>query len=121
MSARPYQEERRHAPRVAKALPFAVAHGVGEFVTKTKNLSASGAYCTLRRFLPPMTKLHVRLEVPANPHARQIACQGVVVRVEPPRHQPRQRRYHMAIVFQDLADRDRAAIARFVQLHLPQT
>lgn len=114
----PHQPERRGAPRVAKELPITIAHKLKEWAVKTKDISASGAYCTINRFLAPMTKLHIRFEVPGNPHARQIACQGVVVRIDPPRATPVRPHYHVAIFFNELADHDRLALARFVQQHL---
>ncbi len=112
------QRERRAAPRLAKQLPIILADAAGDMVVQTTNISASGAYCTLTRFLPPMTKLQVRLEVPDNPHHGRIACQGVVVRTEPSTPQPRRRRYDVAIFFSDITEHDRSALAHFVQQHV---
>ena len=110
--------ERRGSPRVAHRLPLTIHHGIGEVVIQTKNLSSSGAYCTLRRFLAPMTKLQIRLAIPGSPHHTPISCRGVIVRTEPAKARPRCRRYHVAIFFHELADHDRSVLARYVQHHL---
>jgi len=110
--------ERRGAPRVASRLPLTLTRQAEEFVTRTKNISASGAYCQIPRFVAPMTKLQVWLEIPSRSHPARIECQGVVVRVEPSRINPHPARYHVAIFFSDLADRDRSIIARYVQQQL---
>jgi len=110
--------DRRGSPRIASQLPLAVADRDGELLTRTHNVSASGAYCTLKRFLPPMTKLHVRLEIPGSPRPLRLACQGVVVRVEPPTVRPRTRSYHVAIMFRDLTSHDRSTLDRYVQQQL---
>ena len=109
--------ERRSAPRLHMPVPLLLGEDETEISAVTKNLSASGAYCSLRRFLPPMTKVEVRLDI-SNGAPREICCRGVVVRVEPPRHIPRRTRYHVAIFFHDIATRDRLALARFVEHHL---
>ena len=110
--------ERRAAPRVDTHLPLSLGDEAAELLTTTHNLSASGAYCTVRRFLPPMTKLQVRLELPSTPHPLPIECQGIVVRVEPPEPAPRRTSYRVAIFFNDLSQRDRASLAQFVQTRL---
>ncbi len=116
MTAKP---ERRGAPRIASELPLAIAGEDGEFVIRTKNLSASGAYCSLRRAIAPMTKLRVRLELPGRPKPTQITCQGIVVRVETDSVPARgASQYHVAILFSELTDHDRSTLAHYVQQHL---
>lgn len=110
--------DRRAAPRIEAKLPLRLADGAGPFATKTRNLSVSGAYCTIQRFIALMTKLQVRLELPGNRAPMFVDCRGVVVRIQPPRAQPRLKRYHIAIFFQDLTDSNRAALAQYVQRHL---
>ena len=110
--------ERRGAPRIAQEIPLTLGDVGRELATQTTNLSASGTYCALNRFIPAMTKLQVRLEVPDHPKSTSIICQGVVVRVQPAHVVSKQARYHVAIFFSDLADHDRATIARYVQQHL---
>lgn len=113
--------ERRRAPRVQRRLPVFLTDASRELVATTRNLSALGAYCTLRRFVAPMTKLQVRFEIPGRPRPTQVVCQGVVVRVEPPAAMSRRSRYSVAIFFNELTDSRRAMIARYVQQQLHVT
>ena len=113
--------DRRSAPRVNKRLAVRFGHADGSLIARTKNISASGAYCELRRYLPPMTKLQVRLDLPLKPRKVQLICEGVIVRVEPPKPSPRRRVYHIAIFFHDLSDRNRSLLAGYIKDHLATT
>jgi len=109
------QSERRSASRSAEQLAVTFSEaGVG-FSAETKNLSASGTYCTLDRFVSPMTKLDLRFELPVGNKHAVIKCTGVVVRVEPVVTDLDKPRYHMAVFFSDISEQDRAAIARYVR------
>ena len=112
--------ERRRASRISKSLPLVLRHARDEFVTKTENVSASGAYCTVTRYVAPMTKLKVRLELPgaSNRAPRLISGEGIVVRVEPSHPTPSRRFYHIAIFFNDLSERSRGLLAAYVERHL---
>ena len=114
-------QERRTAPRIVHEVPVTIRHPEGEFVVQTKNLSTSGAYCVFKRFVPPMTKLEIHLQIPANPHAKSIACQGVVVRVDPPHADPNRRHYDVAIFFSDIQPAERASLTAYIQQHLQPT
>lgn len=108
--------ERRREPRVAERVALAIREAGNELATQTNNLSASGAYCTLDRFIAPMSKLQLRLTLPSDGrHPTQIRCSGVVVRVEPVIHTAHRGGYHVAVLFTDLTARDRSAIGRFVR------
>ena len=63
-------QERRKSPRVAQRLTLALTQDDGECVVETMNISASGAYCTMDRFIAPMSKLKVHFELPDG--ARQV-------------------------------------------------
>jgi hypothetical protein len=97
---------------------MAMTDGDKAFVVTTKNLSASGAYCEVGHFFPPMTKFRIKLELPTRPKTTRIRCQGVVVRTNPSAVKPRQRQYHMALFFNDIESRDRDAIGRYVHERL---
>ena len=110
--------ERREAPRLNTRIPLRLGGELsGVLLTKTHNISSSGAYCTVNRFLPPMSKLQVRLELPTRPRTH-MTCQGVVVRTEPPEMKPKRSTYRVAIFFNDLNVRDRLILMRFVQQRL---
>ena len=111
--------ERRRAPRVSERVPLGITEGGATLTAETVNLSANGAYCTLDRFLAPMTKLQLDYELPGHTGRRvRIRCTGVVVRSEPIIVSPHQGRYHVAIFFTDLSERHRSALSRFVRQRL---
>lgn len=118
MAPRMMTQERRAAPRVAERITLAVTDDKTTLQTETKNLSASGAYCLLDQFVAPMTKLQLQFELPGGLRRAKIRCSGVVVRVEPLVTEAVHGRYHVAIFFTDLSDRDRASISRFVKRRL---
>ena len=113
--------ERRRAPRVVERISVSLTDADSELRAETQNLSVCGAYCLLDRFIAPMTKLQLRLELPSGERTVQIQCMGVVVRVEPVAANVERGRYHVAIFFTDLTDRDRSAISRFVLSRLSAT
>ena len=117
MTERP-STDRRRSPRVATRLPLSLGDRTAELLTTAHNISASGAYCTVRKFLAPMTKLQVRIELPNDGRPFPIECQGVVVRIEPSHPAPRRSTYRVAIFFSDLSERNRAWLAQFVHARL---
>ena len=114
-------DERRVHPRVPERLALAVTETGVAITVETKNISASGAYCTVDQFLPPMTKLALRFELPDGTRHATIACAGVVVRAEPVIESGSRGRYHIAIFFSDLRPQDRSAIERYVRQKLAAT
>jgi len=113
--------ERRRAPRLVTRLPFAITDGTGAFIGHTKNISLTGAYCTVPQFLAPMTKLQVELELPSRPRPVRVACKGIVVRAEGPMPSRRTQACHVAIVFSDMSEAAREAIGRYVRRRLRMT
>ena len=111
-------QERRRAPRVVERVPVALTDEGKAFQAESENLSATGVYCTLERFIPPMTKLQVQFELPDGARHVRIRCEGIVVRVEPVITTATQARYHVAVFFSELTERDRSAISRFVSQRL---
>ena len=118
-------QERRRAPRVHERIACSIGEGGRAIRSQTRNLSTAGAYCLIDEFIAPMTKLQLDLELPptgqpGEQHQRpvRIRCEGVVVRIEPVVESAEQGRYHMAVFFSQMSERDRAAIVRFVQARL---
>jgi len=118
MAAGLMRPERRRAPRIAERVTLAMRDATTEFRTETNNLSTIGAYCTLDRFLAPMTKLQLELELPDGARRVRVRGEGVVVRAEPVVASPEGGRYHVAIFFTEMTEHDRSAIARFVRQRL---
>lgn len=111
-------DERRLAPRIDHKIPVVVRQRRRVFRVQTKNLSATGAYCTFPSFVPPMTKLKVRLRLDMGTQKQTITGHGVVVRVNPPSFRRQCSAYHVAIFFSDLSNEDRTTVARYVLRHL---
>ena len=112
------RKERRHSPRAAEQIAMMVTEDHAGLRAETKNLSASGAYCTLDRFIPPMTKLQLQFELPNGSRPLSIRCSAVVVRVAPLITSAQRGQYQVALFFSDLSDRQRSAITRFVHQRL---
>ena len=112
------QPERRRAPRAPERIAVALSEAGRVFQAETQNLSEAGAYCTLDRFLPPMSKLELHFELPAVIGHTRVRCTGVVVRVEPVVKESNALCYNTAFYFTDISKRHRAAIARFVRRRL---
>ena len=76
------------------------------------NVSMGGAYCTTRRRFEPMTQIEVHLDLPGHTHlSDSITAKAVVVRVDgASKDEP----YRMALLFQEMADGDRARLRRYL-------
>lgn len=109
--------ERRQAPRASERVPLSITDGGVDVRVDTKDLSASGACCVTSQFIPLMTKVTLRLDVPHGAQRVSITCAGVIVRIEPI-GTPEAPRYNTAIFFTDISDQDRGAISRFVRERL---
>ena len=110
--------ERRKHPRVSERVPLAISADGTEWQVEARNISNAGAYCTLERFIAPMTKLQLTCELRNGSQSTQIRCTGVVVRVEPVVATAQRGAYHIAIFFTEMSDRDRTALTRFIQQRL---
>jgi hypothetical protein len=105
------QAERRRSQRVSACLPLKVhlEASAGQLTEtpdlETINISASGVYFRSRRYMAPMTKLAMSLELavggtPEQPteHAL-VQCQGLVVRIQPEEELPPGGEYEIAVFF----------------------
>ena len=57
-------KERRQHPRLDHKLPVNLAVNGFDFSTLTHNISCVGAYCHLDKYMPPFTKVSVKLSLP---------------------------------------------------------
>jgi hypothetical protein len=113
-------QERRQYPRIDKQLPFRVAANGYDFVTSTQNVSCVGAYCRINKYIPPFTKVMVKLNLPVSSSARdehsQVECKGVVVRTE----DESAGGFNIAIFFNEINDSQRNKISQYLHQFLPQ-
>lgn len=87
------------------------------------NLSTEGVYCTVGRFVPPLTRLGLALVLPGAERdrkadaGRMVRCEAVAVRCYPERETAGCEQYEVACYFTRMADDDRLAIADFLASH----
>ncbi|MDP8211866.1 MAG: PilZ domain-containing protein [Candidatus Zapsychrus exili] len=107
--------ERRRDPRLDDNIPIKLSQEDGDVVTETGNISRSGAYCRVNKYIEPMTKLKVSLIVPIRKSGKEvtkkISCNGVVVRTE---SRAEKDSYNIAIFFNDISQRDSENISDYV-------
>ncbi|MBI5144695.1 MAG: PilZ domain-containing protein [Candidatus Omnitrophica bacterium] len=118
MAKTPKTERRQH-PRVEQKLPVKIAANGYDFSTTTKNISCVGAYCRVAKYIPPFTKITVRLRLPVRTENRQnnyaVQCQGVVVRTE----DEITGGFNIAIFFNRIRDEERQKISRYINQFSP--
>jgi len=112
--------ERRQHPRIEHALALNVAANGYDFSTSTQNVSCIGAYCHIHKYLPPFTRVMVRLALPvatANGNKNyDVECKGVVVRAE----DENRGGFNIAIFFNQIRDNERQKISQYISQFLPQ-
>jgi len=113
--------ERRQDPRLENNVPVKISQEDGDIVTETANISRSGAYCRVDKYIEPMTKLKINLLLTFKKNnknvSKKISCMGVVVRSE---KLPQENDYNVAIFFNDISQRDSECIADYVCAYLEQ-
>jgi c-di-GMP-binding flagellar brake protein YcgR len=117
--------ERRRAPRANVKLPVEIKSATRALEGQTRDVSVSGAYCTVDRFIPINTKLDVTLLVPEKAsHEREgmkeMKCHGIVVRNQPVGKDEKHRQYGLALCFTDVKKNDREDLANYVCMRLPK-
>lgn len=83
---RPAPHERRIHPRVDHNLPINVVANGYDFMTQTKNVSCLGAYCHIDKYVPPFTRVKIKMALPMQSGRvrmeKEVECEGVIVRSE---------------------------------------
>lgn len=109
--------ERRLHPRVEKKLPLKVAANGYDFATSTQNISCVGAYCRVNKYIPPFTKIAIRITLPNNKSKEyDVECKGVIVRTE----DEKTGGFNIAIFFNEIKDDQRQKISRYISQFLPE-
>ncbi|MDD2679678.1 MAG: PilZ domain-containing protein [Candidatus Omnitrophica bacterium] len=112
--------ERRRHPRLEQKLPFKVAANGYGFSTTTQNLSCLGAYCRIKKYIPPFTKVAVKLtlpiKTPRDKKSYTVDCTGVIVRTE----DKDKRGFNIAIFFNEINSAQRKKISEYIDQFLPQ-
>ena len=112
--------ERRRYPRIEKALPIKIAADGYDFATSTQNVSCIGAYCHLDKYIPPFTKIAVRVTLPIvtgdGVKNVDVECRRVIVRTE----DEKRGGFNIAIFFNGIKDSQRKKISQYINQFLPK-
>lgn len=112
--------ERRNYPRIKHSLPINIAANGYDFVTSTQNLSCVGAYCHLDKYVPPFTKISVKMALPVMSDNKtehiKVDCKGVIVRSE----DEDKGGFNIAIFFNGINDSQRNKISQYINQFLPK-
>lgn len=108
------KKERRLFPRIQHDLPVKIAANGYDFITTTQNVSCVGAYCRINKYIPPFTKIMVKLTLPLalcrGAKNRNVECKGVVVRSE----DESEGGFNIAIFFNEIKDGERKKISKYI-------
>jgi len=111
--------EKRLYPRVEQELPIKVQANGYDFATATQNVSCVGTYCHVAKYIPPFTKVLIRLNLPvATAEGKKnygVECHGVIVRTE----DEARGGFNIAIFFNQIREDQRKKISEYVSQFLP--
>ncbi|MBN2119467.1 MAG: PilZ domain-containing protein [Candidatus Omnitrophica bacterium] len=113
-------KEKRKYPRVVKTIPLKLSSHQTDIVTQTKNISCIGAYCSINKPLPLMTKLKITLLLPEKEKdykdtSKKVNCLGIVVRSEKATHKDD---YDIAIFFEQIREKEKLKLEEYINHHL---
>lgn len=111
--------ERRINQRFDVQLPIDISGAGFQMSVTTKNVSCSGIYCQVDRFIPVMTKLELEMVVPLIENQKKVEkrfkCHAVVVRTEPESEREMTDYCNLGLFFTDLTEKDRNLLAIYIQ------
>jgi hypothetical protein len=113
---KPKAKERRQYPRIEQRLSLNVAANGYDLSTTTQNLSCIGAYCHIDKYIPPFTRVMVKLNLPNGDGSSSVECKGVIVRAE---DEPLGG-FNVAIFFNGIKDTQKQKISQYVSQFLSQ-
>ncbi len=108
-----FNNEKRLYPRIDTNLPLKVIANGYDFSTSTENLSCLGAYCHIDKYVPPFTKLSIKLDLP---NIGFVECKGVIVRTE---DNTNTGGFNIAIFFNRIDNQQRQKISEYLKQFLP--
>ena len=112
--------EHRGVPRADIGLSLEIKKDKRVIEAHTRNISSSGAYCTLDKFVPLNSTLDLTLLLPekskkGHPARKKVRCHGIVVRNQPEDADVVHPHYGIALFFTDLAKADRQRLSSLVR------
>lgn len=114
------QKEKRLYPRLNQSLPLKIAANGFDFVTTTRNISCVGTYCHIDKYVPPFTRIMVKLTLPISGLHKeadaQVECKGVIVRTEDELGGG----FNIAVFFNEIKESQRQKISQYLSQFLPE-
>jgi len=114
------KKERRLHPRINRELPLRIAADGYDFSTSTQNLSCTGAYCRVNKYIPPFTKIGIKMTLPLISNNKKeeftVECKGVIVRTDDADKEG----FNFAIFFNEIKENQRKKITRYINQFLPK-
>ncbi len=112
--------ERRRYPRIEHTLPINIAANGYDFITSTQNISCVGTYCHLDKYVPPFTRISVKMVLPVTVKNKSenisVECKGVIVRSE----DEKKGGFNIAIFFNRIKNNQRNKISQYINQFLPK-
>ena len=112
--------EKRQYPRIEQRVPLNIVANGYDFATTTQNISCLGAYCHIDKYIPPFTKIRVKLTLPIISNDKDndcsVECNGVVVRTD----DEKKGGFNIAVFFNQIKNNQRQKITQYISQCLPQ-
>jgi len=119
--------ERRKDSRADLRVPIELSSGgdgEGVLSLATLNIGAGGVYVEVPRYIEPLTKLSLSLQVPGptpEDPPTFLETEAIVVRTLPEKEEEGRTSYEIACAFLSLSEEHRDAINRYVLTHRART
>lgn len=116
--------DKRVHPRYKTKFPIKISEpDLGSVSTATINISVGGAYCTVPKFIVPMTKMMLKMVVPRHQKNGKlkeevVRCEAVVIHVKPEKEDKAVDNYEIGLLFINLKEKDKNKIELYVKQHL---
>lgn len=114
------KKEKRLHPRIDHQLPLRIAVNGYDFSTTTQNVSCTGAYCCINKYVPPFTKIAIRMTLPVKKDDAvaeyTVDCKGVIVRTD----DQSKNGFNIAIFFNEINEAQKRKISQYINQFLPQ-
>lgn len=118
------KSDRRSFKRVAANIPAQIilTDGPEAITVETVNVSASGVYCSVPRYIPPDTTLRMTLILPrvedGKIENRLIDFRAVTVRTDHEKEEWQVHPYRVAVQFEDVPEEQQRELDQFVRQRL---
>ena len=110
--------ERRRYPRIEQRFPIKLAANGYDFATSTQNVSCVGTYCHITKYMPPFTRVLVKLTLSVSGDYGNknynVECKGVVVRTE----DEARGGFNIAVFFNEINGEQKKKISEYISQFL---